>query len=167
MRAHSLPHLQRATTPRGQSGFSLIEALVAMVVLSLGLLGLASLQINSLKFNQTAHLRTQAATQAYRMLDTMRASRSAVSTGDFDVALAAAKTGSSLAATEVTAWKAALSNQLPSGLGSICRTATADPTGGCTGAGNFVIITVQWNEANAVKAARAAQQFQLVSQVAP
>ena len=166
MFAHSAPRPPLVAIRSRQSGFTLIEALVAMVVLSLGLLGLASLQINALKFNQTAHLRTQAATQAYRMLDTMRASRSAVSNGNFDVALSAKLTGGTLYGDEVNGWKTALASQLPSGDGSICRLATADPSSGC-GAGSFVLITVQWNEANDPKATRALQQFQLVSQVAP
>ncbi|QID17193.1 type IV pilus modification protein PilV [Nitrogeniibacter mangrovi] len=152
---------------RHQGGFSLIEALVAMVVLSLGLLGLASLQINALRYNQVSQLRSQAATFAYQMLDTMRASGDAAKNGEFDVTLTGTISGTSAAASEVTAWKtnlAATSVGLPSGQGSICRTNTPDPTVACTGAGDYVMITVQWNEADD-QGSRTAQTFQLVSQV--
>lgn len=149
-----------------QAGLSLIEALIALVVLSIGLLGLASLQINSLKFNQTAHLRTQASQLAYRMLDTMRASPNAVEAGEFDVALTDAPTGSKVAKVELKSWKTDLANQLPAGRGAICRTNDAGTIDPCSGAGDFAVVTVEWNEANDPTAARATQQFQLVSQVA-
>ena len=45
---------------RGTAGFTLLEVLVAVVVLSVGLLGLASLQVNGLRFNHSAYMRTQA-----------------------------------------------------------------------------------------------------------
>ena len=149
-----------------QAGLSLIEALIALVVLSIGLLGLASLQINSLKFNQTAHLRTQANQLAYRMLDTLRASPTSAKNGDFVVALGATPSGTSLAARELASWKADVANQLPLGDGAICRTANAGAPGVCTGAGNFFVVTVQWNEANDPDATRQVQQFQLISQIA-
>lgn len=58
-----------------ERGFTLIEVLVAMVVLSIGLLGLAGLQATSLKSNQSAYHRSQATQLAYEMADRMRANR--------------------------------------------------------------------------------------------
>lgn len=54
-------------------GFSLLEVLVALLVLSIGLLGLAALQTTGLKFSQQSYQRTQATLQAYDMLDRIRA----------------------------------------------------------------------------------------------
>jgi type IV pilus modification protein PilV len=65
-------------------GFSLFEVLIALVVLSVGLLGLASLQTNTLKFNQGAYLRTQATNLAYDMADRMRANRAAAIANAYD-----------------------------------------------------------------------------------
>lgn len=58
---------------RRQRGFSLMEVLVAMLVLAIGLLGLASLQAQSLKFNHDSYVRSQATILAYEMMDKMRA----------------------------------------------------------------------------------------------
>lgn len=54
-------------------GFSLVEVLVALVVLSIGLLGVASMQVQAMKYNTDAYLRTQATTLAYDLIDRMRA----------------------------------------------------------------------------------------------
>lgn len=74
-----------APTPLNrQAGFTLIEILVAMVVLSLGLLGLAGLQASSLRNNQIAYYRGLAAQQANDMADRMRANLAGVSAGQYD-----------------------------------------------------------------------------------
>lgn len=57
------------------NGFSLIEVLVAMVILAIGLLGLAALQASSLKNNQTAYYRGVATQLSYDIADRMRANR--------------------------------------------------------------------------------------------
>jgi len=54
------------------TGFTLIEVLVAVVVLAGGLLGLAALQVTSLSSNQTAYNRSQATQLAYDIADRMR-----------------------------------------------------------------------------------------------
>jgi type IV pilus assembly protein PilV len=54
-------------------GFTLIEVLIAMVILAVGLLGLAALQASSLKNNQSAYYRSQATQLASDIADRMRA----------------------------------------------------------------------------------------------
>jgi len=54
-------------------GFTLIEVLVAMVILAVGLLGLASMQVMALKDNKDAYLLSQANFLAYEMNDRIRA----------------------------------------------------------------------------------------------
>lgn len=135
-----------------QDGFSLIEALIAMVVLSLGLLGLAGLQISSLKYNQTAMLRSKAVTLAYDMQERVRASGQ-----DFTATPFAA-----YANTQIANWQGDVAAQLPGGIGAICRVSNpANPTV-CDG-GAFYVVSVTWNEANDVNAARQAQTIQIVS----
>jgi type IV pilus assembly protein PilV len=64
-------------------GFTLVEVLVAALVLAVGLLGLAGLQLASMKSNHSAYLRSQATVAAYDLLDRMRADPGAF-TGDDD-----------------------------------------------------------------------------------
>lgn len=68
---------QPGRLPR-QRGTTLIEVLITLVVLSIGLLGLAALQAISLRANQTAYYRTQATSLAYEITDHARANRSRV-----------------------------------------------------------------------------------------
>lgn len=63
-------------------GFSLVEVLVALLVLSIGLLGLAALQTTSLQYNTGSYFRTQATFMAYDIIDRMRANLSAVANSD-------------------------------------------------------------------------------------
>lgn len=119
-----------------QAGTSLIEALVAMVVLSLGLLGLAGLQLNAMKTSQGAHLRAQAAEHAYDMIDRMRADRDNARSGKYKVLLtASAPNGDTLAAKEVASWLALVASTLPAGDASIAMPDT-----------QTVTITIQWND---------------------
>lgn len=53
-------------------GFSLLEVLVALVIISIGLLGIASLQINSLKNNQMALSHGRESYLAYEIIDLMQ-----------------------------------------------------------------------------------------------
>ena len=55
------------------TGFTLIEVLIAMIVLAVGLLGLAGLQATSLRNNQSAYNRIKATQLAYDIADRMRA----------------------------------------------------------------------------------------------
>jgi|SRR5690625_433561 len=60
---------------KGQMGLTLVEVLVAVLVLSIGLLGLAALQGISLQSSQGAYFRTQATNAAYEVADFARANR--------------------------------------------------------------------------------------------
>jgi len=63
---------------RRQLGFSLIEVLIALVVLAVGLLGLALLQTTNLRYTQSAQQRTMAVNLASELLDTIRINRSQI-----------------------------------------------------------------------------------------
>lgn len=80
----SLPNIHSIPIAR-EKGFSLIEVLVALLVLSIGLLGLAALQTTSLKYNTDSYTRTQATLLAYDIMDRMRANLAAVSAGNYHV----------------------------------------------------------------------------------
>ncbi|WP_116301633.1 type IV pilus modification protein PilV [Alkalilimnicola ehrlichii] len=70
-----------------QRGFSLLEVLVAVLVLAIGLLGVAGLQAVSMRVNFNSEMRTQATFLAYDVLDRMRANRAAALAGDYSLVL--------------------------------------------------------------------------------
>lgn len=61
----------------GARGFSIVEALVALVVLSIGMLGIAALYVESLRAGRSAIYRTHAVNLASDMADRIRANRTA------------------------------------------------------------------------------------------
>ncbi len=67
-----------------QKGFTLLEILVTVIVMAIGLLGLAGLQVVSLRANNTAYLRSQAVIQAYDITDRMRANLPGVIAGGYN-----------------------------------------------------------------------------------
>lgn len=124
-------------------GFTLVEALVALVVLSIGLLGIASLQLSSLRWNHGASMRSQATLLAYDIVDRMRVNQISANAGDYDVALGATKSSGTVAGDDVIRWKASMSSTLPSGDGSVARTTV--------GTTITYTITVQWDDTHAEK----------------
>jgi len=56
-----------------QQGVTLIEVLVSLLILGIGLLGAAALQLNALKFTDSSTMNSQASFIAYDMLDRIRA----------------------------------------------------------------------------------------------
>lgn len=115
-------------------GFGLIEVLVSMLVLGVGILGMLALQLNAMKFNQTAAFRTQATFLAYDIADRMRANAPQAIAGNYVVGTGDSSFSSGIAGEDLTDWKSSLATQLPSGNGSISRV------------GSLYTITVQWDE---------------------
>ncbi|WP_298612536.1 type IV pilus modification protein PilV [uncultured Thiothrix sp.] len=68
---------------RLQAGLNLLEVLIATLVLSVGLLGLAGLQVSSLKTTQNASLKQEATFILYDLLERMRSNRQAVLAGSY------------------------------------------------------------------------------------
>ncbi|HEX7048560.1 MAG TPA: type IV pilus modification protein PilV [Gammaproteobacteria bacterium] len=136
-------------------GFTLIEVLIAVVVLSVGMLGVAALLINSLQSSGSAILRTRAVTFAEDMADRIRANSAAGASYVVDLAgmgannnctdtantVAANCTSAALAMHDIFLWKtllAAPQTGLPNGQASITRAAA--------GTISQYTITVQWSE---------------------
>ena len=61
-----------------QKGVSMVEIVVTMVIVSIGLLGVASLQANTLKYLKAANSRSEASQAVYEMADRMRANNLAL-----------------------------------------------------------------------------------------
>lgn len=94
-------------------GVGLIEVLIAVLVLSIGLLGIAGLQARALKNNQSAFERSQAVTLTYFMLDAMRANIDAARAGSYDLSrTCTVLSGGTLVANDHRAWLQALKDTL-------------------------------------------------------
>ncbi|MDH0500299.1 type IV pilus modification protein PilV [Stutzerimonas stutzeri] len=107
------------------SGFTLIEVLIALVIISVGLIGLAALQARALQFNQGSYLRSQANVLAYDIIDRMRINRRQAQVGAYDIAItASAPTGPSLAERDLAGWLELLAGALPAGDGEVSCNAT-------------------------------------------
>ncbi|QMU61945.1 MAG: type IV pilus modification protein PilV [Gammaproteobacteria bacterium] len=116
-------------------GFSLLEVLIAVFILSIGLLGLAALHATSLKANHGAYHKSQATFLAYDMVDRLRANRPQAINGSYNQLITEGdKTGTTLADADVNSWLVNTLALLPSGDGSI----------NCTAAGACTVV-VQWN----------------------
>lgn len=130
-------------------GFSLVESLVALVVLSVGLLGIAALYVSALRFGRTALLRSDAVTLAGDMADRIRANASggssyALAAGAVNSAVAACAaagcTAAQMATTDKAQWTALLARTLPAGTGTVTVNTATVPT--------TYTITVRWTEPN-------------------
>lgn len=145
--------------PRSMRGTSLIEIMVAVVVLSTGLLGMVALQAKALRNNQSSFERSQAVVFVSSIADRMRSNRAAATNGDYNLTFADVPGGgATLAAADLAAWYAELQAALGAGsAGSIA--CGADGLGGvlCT-------IQVRWNDSRGTLGA-ATYDFQTVTRI--
>jgi type IV pilus assembly protein PilV len=96
-----------------QCGFSIIEVLVAAVVLSIGMLGLAGLQMRTLRNNQGALERGVAVLETHAIADALRGDRTNASNNLFDIALnAATPAPGTFANTVIADWRQNLLTEL-------------------------------------------------------
>jgi type IV pilus assembly protein PilV len=116
---------------------TLIEVLVTLVIISVGLLGVAALQLATVRNNYDAFVRSQAAVLAGDMLDRMRANRAAALSGAYVAGLGFPVTGGSSEIRDINAWKQTLIDQLPAG---------GDGMVAMDAATGVVTITIQWGE---------------------
>ncbi len=124
-----------------QAAFTLFEVLIAVVILSIGLLGLASLQAAGMRNNNSAYMRSQASVLAYDMADRIRANRP----GDYIAPLPAGAeqvtclsspgcTSANMAQNDIFEWQTAIGSTLPLGTGTITLSA------------NVYTISISWDD---------------------
>lgn len=121
-------------------GFTLVEVLIALLVLSIGMLGIAALYLESLRASRSALVRTQAVTLAADIADRMRANRDPAGIYDCGGTCEAGEGGNAIAVADLNAWRAAVEAQLPGGLGSVAFLAGAANTP------NAYTVTISWTE---------------------
>lgn len=116
-------------------GSSLVEVLVTLVIVAVGMLGLAGLQLNSVQSANSSVQRFEASLLAQNILERMRANRPQAVQGQYEIALGDLGGGGGLTGDDLAEWKAALA-ALPDGDGSI----EMDD--------RMVTITIQWTNAD-------------------
>lgn len=132
----------------GERGFTLMEILISVLVLSVGLLGLASLQAAGLSANNSAYFRTQAIHLANDMADKIRANPVEVTTGTFnnvsapvasptDCSQGTNCTTTEVAQHDIAEWYGSLASELPGATGTITRNAGTQ----------VVTVSVMWDDA--------------------
>ncbi|MBX9869714.1 MAG: type IV pilus modification protein PilV [Burkholderiaceae bacterium] len=140
------------TNLRNQAGTSLIEIGVTIVIMAIGLLGLAGLQGNSLRFLKTASQRSEAVQAAYDISDRMRANaaglNSYIYTTSYSSTVSAVPSAppcpltcsaATIANIDIAIWLQNLASRLNGGAGYI----VANAVGGYD-------VTVMWQEAGYV-----------------
>lgn len=139
-------HNNNGIAVSNQRGFTLIEVLVAIVVLSIGILGLIALESATLRNNQSAYYRSQATILIYDMADKMRRNMPAKS--QYTVLSPVPHTNAcisysgtatpcdadTIAEKDLYDWNVKLASILPSGTGSISES------------GDIVTISVAWDD---------------------
>lgn len=145
---------------RQQVGFSMLEVLIAIVIFSVGLLGLSGLQLVSLAGQHSANIRSTASTLAYDMVDRMRANMSGVIAGNYNNIAGTDQScqavhyddthsnpahcsPAQMAQDDVYDWKKIIAGTLTAGTGTVCIDSSPD-TEPCDGVGGNYAIRVKW-----------------------
>lgn len=143
---------------KSTAGFTLIEVLIALVVLSIGLLGVATLQAKSQQFSRNAYLNTQATVIAHDMLERMRANPAGLKSSFYnnpattehsDCFTTTGCSSQQMAENDMFEWSDHISKKLPNGKAVICIDSTQDDGGedapACDGVGSIYAVKVWWD----------------------
>lgn len=141
----------KLATPHAQRGVGLIEVLIAVLVLSFGMLGLVGLQTFALRNNQSALERGMATVQTHTIVDAMRADRINATNGAYNIDLDDEDPdGSSYRDVAIAAWR-----------GSVRESLNASATGSIDCDGERCTIIIQWDDSRAAgDEAGSAQQIE-------
>jgi type IV pilus assembly protein PilV len=144
-------------TPSSSHGFTLIEVAIAMLVLAVGLLGIAGIQSKGMQSTHLSHQRSVAMTQALDLADRIRANIAGLRAMDYSITIPTSApspdcqtssnscTAAELAATDLYNWQTDNASLLPSGQGSISCTDIDAGTTATLEAGSSCLITVLWD----------------------
>jgi len=134
--------LQPVVMPRRVRGIGLIEVLVSVLVLSVGLLGIAAMQAMALRGGQGSLESTQAVMATNSILEAIRANRTQAAS--YNMAMTCAgPSGSGIVGNDQIAWIASLKATIGTGT---TDTTTCGQIAGCPSA---CVITVRWDDSRA------------------
>jgi type IV pilus assembly protein PilV len=141
MKTHAL-----SRSPAHQSGVGLIEVLIAVLVLSIGFLGVAALEAMSLSTNNSAYARSMATINAYSILDAMRADLGNAKAGSYNTttpvkASSCPAAGTTLATQQLNVWCGSLAATLGAN-DTTTGSVNCDTNGNCT-------ITIAFDDSRA------------------
>jgi type IV pilus assembly protein PilV len=133
------PQRRAVSFPKSQRGVGMIEVLVAVLILAIGLLGVAALQATALRNSQSAMERSQGVVHAYAIFDSMRANPAAARAGDYNIGMTCAPPGAgTLAQNDLGSWITIMRRDLgPTACGLV----------NCVG--DACTVTVQWDDTRA------------------
>lgn len=160
------PAMSRSRSPRnrraGNTGVGLIEVLIAVLVMAIGLLGIAALQATALRNSQSSLERSQAVIHSYAILDAMRANLDVARAGTYNTANFVCDpptTTGSLVAADQAHWLTAIEDSMgEDACGRIeCVAVSGSLSRTCT-------VTVRWNDARGTGGAEE-QQIQTVTRL--
>ena len=134
------PSRPSRNTLHHQRGASLLEVLIAVLILAIGMLGVAAMQSMSLRNSLSALERSQATVQTYAIMDAMRANIADARNDQYNLALAAAPcaapaAGGTLATRDLNNW-----------INSLQATLSPSACGAVACAANVCEITIRWND---------------------
>jgi type IV pilus assembly protein PilV len=145
------------------TGFSLLEILVAMLVIAIGVLGIAGLQASALRYSKASEARFLAVQLSNDLVERMRSNVAGMKNGEFSslyafqtVACNPSPPSPSTtvpASVQGIAWRNALACALPEGKGRL----TVTPIGALPGLSE-IEVTVEWNESR-LKGGSASQRL--------
>lgn len=128
---------------RGQQGVSLIEVMVSVLILGVGLMGVAAMQATALRNGQSSLERSQVVAYSYSILDAMRANQAAALAGAYNTAAmqCTVPEGGTLATDDLQRWITALKEGMSSD-------AVNDETvcGQVSCVAGICTVTVQWDD---------------------
>jgi type IV pilus assembly protein PilV len=146
---------------RASRGFLLVEVLVSIVIISIGLLGLAGLHAVAMAKGNSGLLRSKATQLGYAMADRIRVNLIASSAGAYTSmtpqssltdpgCISVNCTPAQLAVSDYVEWNTEIANALPQGAGVVCVDSTPDDgtpaAPACDGLGSVVVVKVFWSE---------------------
>ena len=169
----SLP-VGRATRRSLSRGFTLVEVLIAIVILSIGVLGALGMQVNAIRMNKEVRYQSVALTLARELAEKMRGNHvvaietttsanpyllnttlnadTSVSSPSSNCFTASCSTGGDIARWDIYEWQLRMRDALPSPKIVICMDSdpfdsSGQPQWTCNNTGNVAVLKVAWNRA--------------------